>query len=167
MESARPKSVFPIVYSLPFLLAFGLSVLMLATDKNLQTNFGAVSSGYFVHWYVVAVTAAADLVGAFLLLILRSRTSVKLGTIGSGLLVILFLGVVLTYQQVGFTSAYAFAQYLFGITYYGGDIRYLYDGLLATYIGTFLLGVVDLVVTRNSQESSSRNDAEHPATGGA
>ncbi len=165
MENPRPKSVFPIVYSLPFLLAFGLSVLMLATDKNLQTNFGAVSNGYFLHWYVVAATAAADLVGAALLLTLRSRTSVKLGTVGSGLLVVLFLGVVLTYQQVGFGSESDFAQYLFGITYFGGDIRYLYDALLATYIGTFLFGVVDLALTRHPREFSSRNEAEQPSTG--
>jgi len=167
MESPRSKSVFPIVYSLPFLVAFGLSVLMLATDKNLQTNFGAVSSGYFVHWYVVAATAVADLVAAVLLLTLRSRTSVKLGVIGSGLLVVLFLGVVFTYQQVGFASASDFAQYLFGITYYGGDIRYLYDAVLATYVGTFVLGVVDLAVTRHSRAVSSRNETEQPATDGA
>jgi len=167
MESPPAKSVFPIVYSLPFFLAFGLSVLMLATDKNLQTNFGAMSSGYFVHWDVVAATAAADLVGAFLLLLLRSRTSVKLGTIGAGLLVVMFLGVVFTYQQVGFASAWDFAQYLFGITYYGGDIRYLYDALLATYIGTFLLGAVALAATRSERTAPVPSEAEHPSAGGA
>jgi len=167
MENPTAKSAFPIVYSLPFFVAFGLSVLMLATDKNLQTNFGAVSSGYFLHWYIVAATAAADLVGAFLLLFLRSRTAVKLGTLGSGLLIVLFLGVVFTYQQVGFASAFDFAQYLFGVTYYGGDIRYLYDALLATYIGTFLLGVVALAVTRSSETATSPNEAEHPSAGGA
>lgn len=145
------KRMFPVLYSLAFLLAAILSFVMLATDKNLQTDFGTMSSGYFVHWYVVLATAIADLVGVALLLVLRSRTAVKLGVIGSALLTLAFVGVIATYAQVGFASASDFAQYLFGATYFGGDIRYLYDVLLATYIGTFVLGVVGLALTREAR----------------
>jgi hypothetical protein len=140
--------MFPALYSLAFLLAAGLSFVMLATDKNLQTDFGTISSGYFVHWYAVLATAVADLVGAALLLVLRSRTAVKLGVVGSALLTLALVGVIATYAQVGFASASDFAQYLFGVTYFGGDLRYLYDVLLATYVGTFLFGVVGLALTR-------------------
>jgi len=142
----------PIFYAGAFVLAFVISVVMLITDTNLQTNFGTVSM-YYAHWYVVLGTAVADLVGAALLLTLRSRTAVKLGVIGSGLLVVLFLAVIATYSQVGFTSAGDFANYLFGVTYYGGDIRYLYDVLLATYIATFLWGVAGLAISRNAPDS--------------
>jgi len=144
----------PAFYSLPFLLAFALTVVMLMTDTNLRTDFGTVSSGYFSHWYVVLVTAVADLVGAALLLFLRTRTALKVGVVGSGLLVALFLGVIFTYSQVGFSSASDFANYLFGVTYYGGDVRYLYDVLLAVYIATFLAGVVMLALTRRPRVSS-------------
>jgi hypothetical protein len=143
--------MFPALYSLAFLLAAGLSFVMLATDKNLQTDFGTISSGYFVHWYAVLATAVADLVGAALLLVLRSRTAVKLGVVGSALLALALIGVIATYAQVGFASASDFAQYLFGVTYYGGDLRYLYDVLLATYVGTFLVGVVGLALTREGR----------------
>ena len=133
VSEARPLPN-PAFYSLPFFLAFALSIVMVTTDTNLQTNFGTVTSGYYFHWYVVLGTAVADIVGAVLLLLVRSRTAFTVGVIGSGLLVAIFLGDVLAYSQVGFSSASAFANYLFGITYYGGDVRYLYDLLLAVYI---------------------------------
>ena len=159
METATPKSRLAVVYSLPFLLAAALSIVMLATDKNLQTDFGTVTTGYFLHWYVVLVTAVSDIAGAVLLLTLRSRTAVKLGVLGSLVLSVLFVGVIFTYQQVGFASANDFAQYLFGVTYYGGDIRYLYDALLATYLGTFVMGGAGLAVTRTARSPSAPDDA--------
>ncbi|HLM70095.1 MAG TPA: hypothetical protein VK423_01760 [Thermoplasmata archaeon] len=140
----------PILYSIAFLLAFALSVVMLMTDTNLRTDFGTMSSGYYAHWYVILGTAIADLIGAALLLLLRSRTSVKLGVLGSGLLVAIFIGAIFTYSQVGFSSASDMANYLFGVTDFGGDIRYLYDVLLAVYIATFLWGAAGLALSRGA-----------------
>ncbi len=151
MERSQRTGPNPVFYSLPFLLAFALSVVMLMTDSNLRTDFGTLSSGYYVHWYVILATAVAALVGAALLLVARSRTAVKVGTIGSGLLVLVFLGAIATYSQVGFASAVDFANYLFGVTYYGGDIRYLYDVLLAVYFVTFLWGAVGLARSRSAK----------------
>jgi len=164
MERPSWKERFPVLYAAPFALAFGLTVLMLVTDKNLQTNFGTVSSGYYLHWWGVLVTAVADLVAIGLLLLLRSRTSVKIGTIGSGLLIVAFLGVILSYSQVGFASAMQFAQYLFGVTYYGGNLRYLYDVVLATYFGTFALGIAGLLLTRNDAERGAPAAAQRPSS---
>lgn len=165
MVQSPAKGLFPIVYSLGFFLAAGLSILMLITDKNLQTDFGTVPA-YYVHWYAILAMAVADLAGAVLLLLLRSRTAVKLGVVGSGLLIVALLGAILTWQQVGFGSASDFAQYLFGITYYGGDVRYLYDVLLATYIGTFLAGVVGLAVTRARKEPTSPAQGRNSVSAG-
>jgi hypothetical protein len=149
---ADPERVVPnpIFFSAAFVLAFALSVVMLITDTNLQTDFGTMSSGYYAHWYVILGTAVADLIGVALLLLLRSRTAVKLCTLGSGLLVAVFLGAIFTYSQVGFASASDFANYLFGITASSGDIRYLYDTLLAVYIATFLWGVAGLLMSRRA-----------------
>jgi hypothetical protein len=138
----------PLYYSLAFFLAFVVSVVMLVTDKNLQTDFGVVTSGYYLHWYLLLGTAILDLVGALVLVFVRSRTVFKLGTIVSGLLAVFLVGAVFTYSQVGFPSAGDMANYLFGVTYYGGDIRYLYDLLLLVYVATFLFGVVALLLTR-------------------
>ncbi|MHB8351074.1 MAG: hypothetical protein ACYDFT_00010 [Thermoplasmata archaeon] len=132
------------VYGGLFLLAFLLSVWMLLTDNNLKTNFGLQSSGYFVHWYVIAVLTLADLAGGILLLAVGTRRAVAAGVFGSGLAVLIFLGAILTYAQVGggyFTSPTEFAKYLFGITPSVGDVRYLYDGLLAV---TFAAGLAIL-----------------------
>jgi hypothetical protein len=166
MASVPRQPPNPALYSLPFLLAFALSVVMLMTDTNLQTDFGAMSSGYYLHWYVVLGTALADIVGAILLLLIRSRTAFKAGVIGSGLLVALFLGVILTYSQVGFASASDFANYLFGVTYYGGDIRYLYDALLAVYLATFIGGIVTLALTHGARRPSGPPEGEAPPLSG-
>jgi len=141
----------PIFYSGAFVVAFVLSVVMLMTDTNLRTDFGTMSSGYYFHWYAILGTAVADLLGVALLLALRSRMAVKLCVAGSGLLAVLFVGAVFTYSQVGFASAGDFANYLFGITNYGGDIQYLYDVLLAVYIVTCLWGVAGLLTSRGAK----------------
>jgi len=148
MQSSRTKNLFPVVYGLAFLVAAALSVVMLVTDKNLQTDFGTMSSGYYVHWYVVLGMAIIDLVGAGLLIAVRSRALVKVGVVGSGIFAVGLVAAVLTYAQVGFASPTDFANYLFGVTYYSGYIRYLYDALLAAYVGTCALGGVGLALTR-------------------
>jgi hypothetical protein len=162
MDRPHGKRLFPIVYSLPFLVAAGLSVLMLVTDKNLQTDFGTVTSGYFSHWYGVLAMTIADLAGAGILLAFRSRLAVKVGVLGSAAFALALVGVVFTYQQVGFQSAQQFAQYLFGDTYFGGDIRYLYDALLATYIGTSVSGAIGLALTRVARASREPVDSGAP-----
>ncbi|MGC2035389.1 MAG: hypothetical protein WA761_08105 [Thermoplasmata archaeon] len=163
MANVQRPAQNPAFYGLPFVLAFALSVTMLITDKNLQTDFGTMSSGYYFHWYVVLGTAVADALGAGLLFLVRSRLAVKAGVAGSGLLVALFAGDVLTYCQVGFTSASAFADYLFGVAYSGGNIRYLYDVVLAVYVVTFLWGVAYLALTRSSRVPSRSARSEVPA----
>ena len=145
------------IYGAFFALAFALSVVMLLTDTNLRTDFGAVSSGYFLHWDVVLVTALADLVGAVLLMAVASRRAIEVGVVGSGLLALVFVGDIFTYRSVGFATATSFAQYLFGITYYGGDVRYLYDLVLVVYLAAFIFGAVALARTRNPE----------PPTGGS
>lgn len=146
----EPRARIAAVYSVPFFLAFALSVVMLLTDTNLQTDFGTVTSGYYFHWYVILITALVDLAGAVLLVAVRSRIAIKAGVVGSGLLALIFLGDVFTYSRVGFSSASSFANYLFGVTYYGGDIRYLYDLIVAVYLVAFVFGLIILRKTRAS-----------------
>jgi hypothetical protein len=138
-------------YSLVFFLAFGLSVVMLLTDNNLRTDFGSISSGYFSHWYVILATAVADVIGGVLLVVVGSRTAIKAGVVGSGLIALIFVGDIFTYSQVGFSSAGAFANYLFGASYSGGHIRYLYDALLAVYIIGVIAGIVALLASREKK----------------
>ncbi|MCL5983408.1 MAG: hypothetical protein M1606_01920 [Candidatus Thermoplasmatota archaeon] len=145
-------------YSIAFFVAFALGVVMLVTDKNLRTNFGYMSSGYFLHWYVILLVTIATVVGGALLVLVRSRMSVKAGVVGSGLIVAIFLGDILTYGEVGngfFKSPSSFANYLFGVTYYGGDIRFLYDAMLGVYIAAFIAGIVLLSTTRKNPASSA------------
>lgn len=145
-------------YSLPFLVAFGLSVVMLVTDKNLQTDFGTVSP-YYLHWYGVLATAVIDLIGAGLLLAVRTRLMVKIGVLGSAVFAVALVSIVFTWSQVGFASMGDFAQYLYGQTYYGNDIRYLYDVLLGTYVATAVGGVIALALTRPTKAGSGGVDA--------
>lgn len=137
---APPPRAFRL-YGAFFAAAGVLSVVMLLTDTNLRTDFGTLTSGYYLHWYVILITAVADAIGAAGLAVVGSRRAVQAGVVASGLLILIFIADIFTYSSVGFSTAGDFANYLFGITYYGGNIRYLYDLLLAVYILTFGVGV--------------------------
>ncbi len=145
------------IYSSLFFLSFILAVVMLVTDKNLQTGFNCspttdsncvLIGGYFLHWWAVVAAAVASVLGGILLVTVGTRRAILGGIVGSGLLTLIFLGDIATYAQVGFSSASDMANYLFGVTYYGGDIRYLYDALLAVYIVTFIVGWIALRAAR-------------------
>jgi hypothetical protein len=129
-------------------VAFLVSVVMLVTDKNLQTDFGAVSP-YYLHWYGVLAMAIVDLVVAAALFgtsrsAMRDRMSAstrRAGVIAAVawvvIAIVVMVGIVATYSQVGFANMGQFEQYLFGVTPYSGALSYipwLYDLLLAVYI---------------------------------
>jgi hypothetical protein len=137
-------------------VAFVLSVVMLVTDKNLQTDFGA-QSPYYVHWYGVLAMAMLDLVVAIALVSsalprVRERMSPSFRRTGVGaalvwtiVAILVLLGIVFSYAQVGFSSMSQFAQYLFGVSAYPGALSYLpwlYDLLLATYGVTAIAGAL-------------------------
>lgn len=145
------------LFGLLLLLDLVVAVVMLATDKNLQTDFGATSP-YYAHWYGVLAMGALDgLVGIAVLAtaFIPSRASrvsmrkwVLRGALGWSILAIAaMVGVVETYQQVGFSSMSQFAQYLFGVTAYPGALSYipwLYDMLLGCYVVTAVIGSVSV-----------------------
>lgn len=163
MADAKAPSRFPIVYAAAFALAAILAIIMLVTDTNLQTNFGTAPK-YFVHWYGVLGMAVADLIAVALLLAWRTRAAVVLGVVGSSLLSLAMVAVVATYQQVGFASAGDFANYLFGVTYFGGDVRYLYDALLGVDVATAVGGAVYLAATRRSSHSAPTDERSQPSS---
>ena len=129
---------------------FVVAAVMLVTDKNLQTDFGAVAP-YYLHWYGLLAMGVLDLLFALPLLafwspmmVQRTSLSVRSRLVGAAfawtvLAIVASLGIVVTYSQVGFSSAGQFAQYLFGVTAYPGAFSYipgLYDLLVALYIVT-------------------------------
>jgi hypothetical protein len=130
-----------------------LVAVMLVTDKNLQTNFGA-QAPYYYHWYGLLAEGILDLIVAGALVASISRSAqvrsfssrkrvVLAGLAWTVLAILAMLGIVATYQQVGFASASEFAKYLFGVTVYPSlpsYIPWLYDLLLAMYIVTALVG---------------------------
>ncbi|MCI4320871.1 MAG: hypothetical protein L3K18_06435 [Thermoplasmata archaeon] len=135
------------------LVDFVVAVVMLATDKNLQTNFGA-SSPYYVHWYGVLGIAVVTLIGGLAVLssaspsmaarMPRVRPSMMLfAALGWSVLVVLaMVGIVESYSQVGFPSANEFGKYLFGTSAYPGALSYipwLYDAMLALFVLTAIV----------------------------
>ncbi|MFG1529883.1 MAG: hypothetical protein AAFA34_01215 [Thermoplasmata archaeon] len=150
------------LYGFLFAVAAIVSAVMLVTDSNLRTDFGTVTSGYYLHWYVILITAVADAVGAVGLWVVGSRRAVQAGVVASGLLILILVGDIFTYSSVGFASAGDFANYLFGITYYGGNIRYLYDLLLGVYVVTFGSGL-GLLAVRRSPPATVASSAAAPS----
>jgi len=144
------------------LLDFVLLLVMLATDKNLQTDFGAVSS-YYLHWYGVLALAVVTLLSGIAVLgtltpsmskesmFTRNRYSLIAATVWAWLAIVAMVAVVATYKQVGFSSASQFAQYLFGVSAYPGALSYipwLYDLLLALFIISAIFGVIAVAQIR-------------------
>lgn len=131
---------------------FVLVAVMLATDVNLQTNFGAASK-YYVHWWGLLAEGVLTLLAALAMVLAAMRVSKggrgmwsSRGLVLGGLLfaIVAFiadLGIVFTYAQVGLTMS-QFEQYLFGQSYYGNDIRYLYDVVLVFYALTAVVGAI-------------------------
>jgi hypothetical protein len=143
---------------------FVVVLVMLATDKNLQTDFGRYSP-YYIHWYGLLAMGVVDLFGAlavfgnFSRYGMRTMSStrrrwVALAGLGwSVLSVLVLLGIVETYQQESFSNMGQFSQYLFGVTAYPGALSYipwLYDLLLVLYILTALVAVVLVLRLRSA-----------------
>jgi hypothetical protein len=156
-------------FAVLLLIDFLLILVMLGTDMNLQTDFGSVAK-YYAHWYGLLFEGILDLILAVGLLAtvalpaLRGRSVssrrgiVLLGVVWSVLAIVAMVGIVETYQQVGFSSASQFAQYLFGTTAYPGALSYipwLYDALLTVYVLTALVGVISLMKVRSTAGRSS------------
>jgi hypothetical protein len=143
-----------LAFALLLLVDVVVSIVMLATDKNLQTDFGS-QSPYYVHWYGVLAMAALDLLLALALLaystvpmLQQMKVSVRKGVVTGALAwtviaILAMVGIIASYSQVGFLNANQFAQYLFGVTPYPGALSYipwLYDLLLAMYVLTAIVG---------------------------
>jgi hypothetical protein len=141
-------------FALLLFVDFLIVAVMLATDKNLQTNFGA-QAAYFSHWYGLLAEGVLDLIIAAVVVSSVSSASERKMSLSSrkyavvgGLIwtivaILAMLGIVATYMQVNFPSMSEFAKYLFGVTPYPGALSYipwLYDLLLAAYILTALVG---------------------------
>lgn len=137
-----------------YVICFIVTVVILFTDKNLQTDFGSVKP-YFVHWYGMLVIALIEIVASILLFTMGSRKLYLASLIGSLLLALFLVADIFTYSMVGFSSPQQFATYLFGVTNYEGNVMYipgLYDVL-------FALLVVTSIASFFSYRKSSRVEA--------
>lgn len=117
---------------------FALTSLILATDVNLQTNFGSVKP-FFIHWYGLLVTGIIDLVGGVLFL-RAARPPYLIATIWFVFMPVFMVADTLTYAEVYFKTPAQFAVYLFGITKYPGTLYYIpgaFDALFALYLAGF------------------------------
>ncbi len=143
-----------VIFGLLILVDFLLIVVMLATDKNLQTDFGS-SKPYFAHWYGLLAEGILTLLVAFSVIgnalapsmwAQRPRR-VKAIVLGGLVWVILALlanlAIVFTWSQVGFPNMNQFVMYLFDTASPAatGYIPWLYDALIAALVVTALVGV--------------------------
>lgn len=150
--SARRVSAFAVILGIDAALVG----LLLATDKNLQTDFGSVPAYWAGWWHVVAgevaliVLAGAVVATALALRRDGRRTAARRAVLAVALLASVLLtlataGMGLEYSSAGFTSADQYYRYLFSPTPYPGALSYipwLYDLVLAAFVVTVLIGAV-------------------------
>jgi len=159
------------LFGLLLLLDFLLTLVMLATDKNLQTGFGS-QSPYYLHWYGALGLGVLDLLAGLTVLgfssmpalrrmsILGPRRVVIAALAWTLLAILASVGIIATYSQVGFSTPGQFAQYLFSVTAYPGAMAYipwLYDLLLVAYLATAAVGGLALLSSGAATADPSRN----------
>ena len=138
-----------------FIVAFVVAVIILLTDKNLQTDFG-IHTRYFIHWYGMLVIAIVALIAGAILLTTKKRNLGLAGTMGSAFIALFLVGDLATYSQVGFTSVSQFATYLFGVTKYPGSLSYIpgmYDLLLILFVLTAVIGAISLRGNKKEEQT--------------
>ena len=145
-NDSKPSSLH-MLQGIFFLIAFVVTILIISTDKNLQTDFGLVKP-YFYHWYGLLTTGILSLIGGIVLIVKHDKMLEKVGVAGSAIIAIFLVADIATYSTTHwFPSAGAMANYLFGVTFdkaYASPGTYipgLYDFLFAVYIITLIIGV--------------------------
>jgi hypothetical protein len=133
-------SVSKAIYAVGGLLLvdFAVTMVILFTDKNLQTDFGIVKP-YFIHWYGLLITGIVDVIGAGIIFARPTGQNSTIAAVGTALLAVFLIADIATYSMVGFSSASSFATYLFGFSKFKGSLSYipgLYDVLFVFYIVT-------------------------------
>jgi hypothetical protein len=143
-NSAAGSDRFSAYFSLLFLIQFVITIVILLTDQNLQTDFGTVPK-YFIHWYGLLVTGLVDIVAFIVLLVARKRSMVGVGVGWAVFMAIFQIADIATYGMLNVgLSASSFAQYLFGVTKFKGALPYipgLYDLLFAIYVIAIAVGL--------------------------
>ena len=144
MNNATASGRLPAYFSLLFLIQFVITMLILFTDQNLQTDFGTVPK-YFIHWYGLLATGLVDFVAFIVLLAVRKRSMVGVGVGWAVFMAIFQIADIATYGMLNVgLSAGSFAQYLFGVTKFAGALPYIpgmYDLLFAIYIIAIGVGI--------------------------
>jgi hypothetical protein len=169
--SERRVSAFGVLLLVDFLI----TLVMLVTDKNLQTDFGGHPQ-YYLHWYGALAMGVLDLLAGLTVLAYAAvpflqrmsttaRKVVVTGALAWTIVAILaMVGIVETYQQVGFQNASQFAQYLFGVTAYPKVLSYipwLYDLLLIFYLLTAVVGVLAVMQVRKTWSAPPPAEPAH------
>ncbi|MEM0158512.1 MAG: hypothetical protein QXV22_05240 [Thermoplasmataceae archaeon] len=125
-----------------FVLDFLVSLIILLTDRNLRTDFGTITHGYFLHWYGMLAISIISIIGGIISFSNGSKKVATAGAIGSLLILLFLFADVLTAPTLGLTYSY-FASYLFGFPPFfsaSGYIPGLYDILVVLYLLTTIMG---------------------------
>ncbi|MHB1709203.1 MAG: hypothetical protein ACYCT2_07000 [Thermoplasmataceae archaeon] len=143
-NNATGSGRLPAYFSLLFLVQFVITLVILFTDQNLQTDFGTVPK-YFIHWYGLLATGLVDIIAFIVLFVARKRSLVGVG-VGWGVFMAIFqIADIATYSTLNVgLSAGSFAQYLFGVTKFSGALPYIpgmYDLLFVLYIVVIGVGL--------------------------
>lgn len=136
MATNTSKTVYAV--GILLLIDFAITLVILFTDKNLQTDFGIVKP-YFIHWYGLLITGIVDIIGAGIIFARPTGRNSTIAAVGTLLLALFLIADIVTYSMVGFSSASSFATYLFGFTKFKGSLSYipgLYDILFVFYVIT-------------------------------
>jgi hypothetical protein len=166
-RAATTRGRAALVFAALLWLDFFVVLVMLVTDRNLQTDFGAVSP-YYLHWYAGLALAIVTVLFAIMIPATARASSPSAGPARSHRLVLVtaevwswvavlgLVGVLATYRQVGFSTPSQFSMYLFGLSRYPGTLSYipgLYDVVLGLFVISAVMGAIAVARSRGSAQS--------------
>ena len=110
-NDSKPSSLH-MLQGIFFLIAFVVTILIISTDKNLQTDFGLVKP-YFYHWYGLLTTGILSLIGGIVLIVKHDKMLEKVGVAGSAIIAIFLVADIATYSTTHWFPLLCFYMKLF------------------------------------------------------
>lgn len=157
MSDEKSVKIFKVSATALLIASTLISLVILFTDKNLQTDFGSVTR-YYYHWYGMLILALITLIAAIITIGSgenKARISAFLGSFLPilGIIYDLFF----QYKQAGFSSYQQFGTYLFGVSKYPGTLSYI-PGLFDFYTAVLLISLIISLVwllSKGTKENKS------------
>lgn len=121
-------------------LIFIVGVIVLETDKNLQTDFGFYKS-YYYHWWILLGVVIITLLISIVTIFYKRKITILPFMWSLITIIIILADPIFFYKSVGFSNSGQFFTYLFSFSKYPGTLSYI-PGLFTVFTVLVILNFI-------------------------